>query len=167
MGVPGGLERLIRRLHEFPTVGDDLQEELRHDPDVEAAPGSERLLPYGLTPLAVFGAVDAVAALTKRAFRRKVFPRNRRVRLSARGGLGLEDGTPRVALDLLRREIAIATDSSEQVASALLEWLIAVAHTKGYLFPGFRATPAAEDVLLEESSRRFPDLLHRWSESSD
>jgi DNA-directed RNA polymerase specialized sigma24 family protein len=146
-----------------PQVDEKEWRELMAEPSVQAGlPCTERLVPYGVTPLTVFYATEAVSSLLDRLMRYEM--------INADASVGLEmnrvevDGrdSELLSVDALVDEIQDVSECSGVVAQALYSWSVLAAQYKPFLFSGFRASPQGEGVSLARTEEVYDDLYQRW-----
>ena len=161
-GLPPHLADLPRWLSNLPEVDRDEREDLLETP---SARGAKRLSPdlarYGVTPLTVLDATNAVSRLLQRYLRteRLTDP----IILSHHG---VNDGEVLNA-EHLADEVSQVAVCREPTARVLLDWSIEVAHIKYLLFDTFIAeTAGGESLKLTYTGKVQPDLHKRWGLSS-
>ena len=122
-----------------------------------ADPLSRDLAVYGVTPLTVLDATDAVARLLNRCIRSGRLEEP--IFLSHRG---INDGQLLRAADLAD-EISRVAVCRPITAEVLLDWSIEVAQIKPLLFNTFTAEPSrGESVVLIQSGDKHNNLYQRW-----
>jgi hypothetical protein len=122
-----------------------------------ADPLSRELAVYGVTPLTVLDATDAVARLLNRCIRSGRLEEP--IFLSHRG---INDGQLLRAADLAD-EISRVAVCRPITAEVLLDWSIEVAQIKPLLFNTFTAEPSrGESVVLIQSGDKHNNLYQRW-----
>jgi RNA polymerase sigma factor (sigma-70 family) len=170
--LPEEVPSLEARLAGMPMVETEELKELIDTPSVQAAlPQAEKLILYGVTPLTVFYATEAIGSLIGRLARHKVTPG---------GALILEEhdrGKPDVWLmtsrgnvlthPIVLNEIANMAECSAGTAAVLLPWLVAVARFRPFVFRGLEAKALKGAVALETVTEVTEDLVIRWSATVD
>lgn len=170
--LPEEVPSLEERLAGVPMVDKEELKELIDTPSVQAAlPQAEKLILYGVTPLTVFYATEAVGSLISRLARHKITPG---------GALILEEhdrGKPDLWLTtsrgsvlthpIVRDEIAKMAECSAATAAVLLPWLVTVARFRPFVFRGLEAKPLDGAVALEAVSEVTEDLVLRWGATVD
>jgi hypothetical protein len=161
-GLPPHLADLPRWLSNLPEVDDNERRDLL---DTPSAKGAESLAPdlarYGVTPLTVLDATNAVSRLLQRYLRteRLADP----IILSHQG---VNDGAVLNA-EHLADEVSLVAVCREPTARVLLDWSIEVAHIKFLLFDTFVAqTAGGESLKLNYTGEKQPDLHKRWGLSA-
>ena len=122
-------------------------------------PYSEQLVTYGLTPLKIFYATEAVGSLLDRLMRHGVL--EERPLMIALDAHAVLDGGAFRDRHLLVKEIENVAECSEGMARMVLSWLFEVAQYKPFLFIGFEAEPR-KAIRLSRSPVRYDNLYERW-----
>jgi RNA polymerase sigma factor (sigma-70 family) len=137
--------------------------ELRNSPDVKAAvPEVLPWIEYGITPLTVFYATEAVSGLLSRLLRRG-FLHEGGIILGDKEAVFVDDEKKTFKLDDSNvEEIAQMAECNHDIAKALYSWLLKVAPYKTWLFAGFRAEPRGTAVKLTPSPETFESVYQRW-----
>lgn len=161
-GLPPHLADLPRWLSSLPEVDDNERRDLLETP---SARGAESLSPdlarYGVTPLTVLDATNAVSRLLQRYLRTERLTEP--IILSHHG---VNDGEVLNA-EHLADEVSQVAVCREPTARVLLDWSIEVAHIKFLLFDTFVAeTAGGESLRLIYNGEKQPDLHKRWGLSS-
>ena len=165
-GLPSRLEELGKWLAEancepLPKAS---YEWLLGTPAVRAGLGAtEGPARYGVTPLTVLGATNAVSALARRLARRKHLPRKERFALEPRRDAYKALDRPHLGYDGVVLEIAQVAGGTPAIADALYRWLLEVGAHRPLLFRELEAEPTRDGSLsLEPSKRDERDLYRRW-----
>lgn len=157
--------RFPSQVRSLVEIGDAEQVRLGRAPDVvEGKPESEWWLKYGIRPVTVFYAQEAVSGLLNRYLRRGRLAEAPIV-LSDESPIIIGDGQNRRALsDLLREEISCRAECSPEIAAALYSWLLQVGQRKSWLFAGFEATsgPGGTTLRLTCTAERFERVYQKW-----
>lgn len=148
----------------LPKLDQSEQDRLRSAPDVEAGkPESEWWLTYGVRPVTVFIATEAVSGLLSRYVRRGSLPGGTIVLGNESLTVSGKDHKTFLLSNLLREEISLRAECSDEIAAALYSWLLEVGQRKAWLFAGFRATPGPQGTLrLARSDEQFDEIYQRW-----
>jgi RNA polymerase sigma factor (sigma-70 family) len=138
---------------------------LADEPDVKAAfPNSADLAVFGIRPLSVFYASEAVGALFDRLLRYELIEESDMFLSGKQTGVYAPYLTKRLPDVSIEKEIARMTDRPIGTSTLLLKWLIAVSEYKSFVFGGFEAEVGpGGGVLLKRTLREFPDLYQRWA----
>jgi RNA polymerase sigma factor (sigma-70 family) len=131
-------------------------------PDVVAA-GAEAdgLVRYGVTPLTLLYAMEGVRVAADALRRTETLTYADAVVITVdpkRAKLSVETLDPKVAIE---RIIAMA-EVNGSVARALLNWLVAVAHEKAFLFDHYECVSESEDLRLRHIEKSLT-LRERWT----
>ncbi|MGH9318089.1 MAG: sigma-70 family RNA polymerase sigma factor [Thermoanaerobaculia bacterium] len=174
--LPEEVPSLESRLAGLPMVDEEEQKELFDTPAVQAAlPQAAGLIVYGVTPLTIFYATEAVGGLIGRLMRHRI------VRLDA--DLVLEE-CDRVTPDrspvmttsrgfvlahpMVLNEIVKVAECSAATAPVLLFWLVNVARFRPFVFRGLEAKPREGAVALtavKDVAAVADDLALRWGQT--
>lgn len=162
-GLPDSLQRLEDRLAALPQSDPEEIQELLETPAAQAAmPYSERLARYGVTPLTILYATDAISALLERLKSYEMLPRDASVTLGAGIEIPYGDEGEAITPEMLCKEIENIAECRGDVARVILPWTLEVAEYKPALFAGLTAEPAAGGVRLDPSADRYDNLFQRW-----
>lgn len=162
-GLPEHLADLGGWLKSVPPISKDEWEELLQTPAVQAAlPPAERLAPFGVSPLTVFYATEAISGLTERLAARHLGFLHTPIildpsALPARARFGFV-----LPSDAVLREIQQMAECSRALADVLYPWLTAVAQFKPFVFRHFQASPVETAVRLTRIPTEHHDLYVRW-----
>ena len=161
-GLPPHLADLPRWLSNLPEVDSDERIGLLDTPSAKGAgPDSRHLARYGVTPLTVLDATNAVSRLLQRYLRTERLKEP--IILSHHG---VNDGEVLNA-EHLADEVSQVAVCREPTARVLLDWSIEIAHIKFLLFDTFVAeTAGGESLRLIYKGEKQPDLHKRWGLSS-
>jgi hypothetical protein len=164
--LPITLTRFSEFFANAPRVGAEEVALLSNEPDVRAAfPNSADLALFGIRPLSVFYASEAVANLFDRLLRYGLIEESD-LFLSSKESDNYAPLLAKRNLDVsIDREIADMTDCSVQTSAILLKWLIAVSEYKPFVFGGFEAELKRGGVLLKRYRKTFANLYERWAVS--
>src|ERR1035441_470346 len=164
--LPITLTRFSELFANAPRVGAEEVALLSNEPDVRAAfPNSADLALFGIRPLSVFYASEAVANLFDRLLRYGLIEESD-LFLSSKESDTYAPFLAKRNLDVsIDREIAHMTDCSVQTSAILLKWLIAVSEYKPFVFGGFEAELKRGGVLLKRYPKTFANLYERWAVS--
>ena len=137
---------------------------LSKEPDVAAAfPNSTDLALFGLRPLTVFYASEAVGALLDRLLRYGMIESSD-LFLSGRQGNNyaplISRRNPEISFP---EEIRLVVDCRIETCRLLLRWLLAVAEYKPCVIGGFEAEPKHNGVILKPAAHHFNSLYERWA----
>jgi hypothetical protein len=161
--LPMDLVRFSRFFSEAPRATSEEVSLLSRDPDVQAAvPNSIDLAIFGIRPLTIFHASEAVSALLDRLLRYELINTSDLV-LSGQSEDYAQRIFRRVPDISIPAEIAKITLCHPKTARLLLKWLLRVAEYKPCVFGGFEAEPKENGVILRPSSRQIGNLFERWS----
>lgn len=173
------LEALRPELKRFPEffsraslVEESGQTMFREQADVVESPSSEGLTRYGVTPVTILTACDAVAQLAERMIDRGFFAADVPLLLSVEDaeqpadlGLG-PDGALKAQqfkFQLALSEVKLTTECTEATAHAILRWCIAAAQDIPGLFDGFVSEMGTHfGVIMTYTGESIPDLYQRW-----
>jgi RNA polymerase sigma factor (sigma-70 family) len=162
-GLPERLQNIGRWFYLVPQVDVEERRELIEEPSVQAGmPYSEQLIPYGVTPLTVFYATEAVSSLLDRLMRYEMLDINASVVLGVNKVEVEGHDNALLSIDLLVDEIEKVSECSERAAHALYAWSVGAAQYKPFLFSGFKASPREEGVSLARTCNVYDDLFQRW-----
>jgi hypothetical protein len=135
---------------------------LRALPSVAAAgPVAYRLARYGITPLLVVNASQAVATVARRHYRTHRLPREREVVIDYRGASNAPENVGILRRASLCEGVRLATEVAPGVSERLFDWLMGVASRKPLLLDGFRAREVEIGLLIKPIKDRV-DLLTAW-----
>lgn len=151
-------------LSNLPEVDDDERADLLATPAAcGAEPLSCEMARYGVTPLTVLDATNAVARLLQRYIRSGRLSSDKPLILSHHG---VNDGEV-LRAEHLADEVSQVADCREPTARVLLDWSIEVAQMKPLLFNTFTAeTAGGESLALTYTGVKESDLHKRWGLSS-
>ena len=162
-GLPEDLADLGHRLQRIPEIDMNDRKHLLETPAVQAGmPPAASLVPFGVTPLTVFYATEAVSGLSQRIVRREklsddtalIFDPSQSPSATALGYV--------VSNDLILIEIEHMAECTRPVARILYPWLVEVAQFKPFVFRQFAASPCERAVSLSPTSADDMDLYVRW-----
>lgn len=164
-GLPERLDLPHRWLVNVPEVDPDEMNDVLNSPSARgAAPYSSDLARYGVAPLTVLDATDAVARLLERCIRTGRVNGERPIRLSQEG---VNQGELLNASQLAD-EVSRTADVRPRTARVLLDWSMEVAQVKPLLFNGFMAETSGEKaVALFRIGEKYNDLHQRWGRTAD
>jgi RNA polymerase sigma factor (sigma-70 family) len=146
-----------------PLVDEEERRELMEEPSVRAGmPYTERLIPYGVTPLIVFYATEAVSSLLDRLMRYEMINSDASVALEMNRVEVDGRDSDHLSVDLLVDEIEKVSECNEGIARALYSWSVQTAQYKPFLFSGYQASPRGEGVSLARTEEIYDNLFQRW-----
>jgi RNA polymerase sigma factor (sigma-70 family) len=164
-GLPAYLADLPGKwLSTLPEVDDGERADLLTTPSAcGAEPLSGEMARYGVTPLTVLDATNAVARLLQRYLRSGRLNSEKPIILSH---YGVDDGEI-LRAEHLADEVSQVAVCREPTARVLLDWSIEVAQMKPLLFNTFTAeTAGGESLALSYTGVKQNDLHKRWGLSS-
>lgn len=163
-GLPRELKEIDKWFQSAPQVDMEERRELMKDSSVLAGrPYTEKLIPYGVTPVTVFYTTEAVSSLLNRLVRYEMLHPEAPVLLGMnRVEVWGSDSNP-LSLELVVDEIERVTERSEVTARALYGWSVKAAQYKHFLFRGFQASPREEGVSLIRTDEIYDNLYERWA----
>lgn len=145
-----------------PVDSDEMQDVLESPSAIGAGPLARDLARYGVAPLTVLDATDAVARLLDRCLRTGRVNSEAPITLSHQG---MNEGELLNAEDLAD-EVSQVADCRERTARVLFDWSIQVAQIKPLLFNGFVAESSGrEAVKLYRTGEKQDNLHERWGRS--
>lgn len=168
-GAVGLIELCAAHLKLIP---DSSKKILMREPDTQAGgPSTDAIVAYGLTPIHIVLAADAIALWVERAIDAGFFPENRVVLrynndLSAIATPGCHSGF--TIYDVVS-EISGFAEITPITSGILFHWLIDIAEFLPYIFVGFLATKTKNgEVLLTQlpENQQQKDLFTRWSKQT-
>ena len=123
---------------------------------------AEFLVPFGMTPLTVFRATDAIGGLAERLIRRGRLKTDRPIALSA---LNRDyAGHQQLNFDMTCSEVGLVKGLSEPNSTALTKWCVRAAQYKHALFPWLSSEPLGEEAVRMIWTGESAENLHqRWS----
>ena len=166
------VEKVSRPTREFssyfgslPDVSDSQKEELRSSPAAQASSHALDLMRWGITPVTIFTATEAVALLVDRKVRRGKLSGQKPVMISK--GKPSADPQSLSAQELpfqtVAMEIRSATRCSEEASGRILDWTIDAAQTVPFLYKGLRAQFHEKGISLICDESCPEKLLDRWT----
>jgi hypothetical protein len=140
--------------------------ELCESPSVAASPyAKEYLVPFGMTPLTVFYATEAIGGLAERLIRKGGLKTGQPIALSALNGQ--HAGYQQLEFTMTRSEVGMTTGLPDSQSAALTKWCIRVAQFKQELFPWFSAEPLGEDAVgMRWAGETTENLFQRWAKGA-
>lgn len=117
------------------------------------------LAQFGVTPLMIVRAIQAVSYLLARYIRRGRIDSDASILLT-RPEFSNDDAIDPV---MLIGEVRRMAECRERTARALYDWQVQVAEYKPKIFDGFHAEPRDGAVILTSTDERFENLIERWS----
>jgi hypothetical protein len=138
-------------------------------PALPSAAGSryaeKNLFPFGMSPLTVFYATEAIGGLAERLIRRDRFTARQPIALSALNRS--HGGYQQLEFAKACSEVGMTTGLSDPYSAALTGWCIRVAQYKRGLFPRFSTEPLGEDgAAMTWAGETAANLFQRWAEAS-
>ncbi|HEX8139943.1 MAG TPA: sigma-70 family RNA polymerase sigma factor [Pyrinomonadaceae bacterium] len=163
--LPAELQDIDRWFQRAPLVDMEERRELIEEVSVQAGmPHSERLIPYGVTPLTVFYGTEAVSSLLSRLVHYEMLHRDVPVLLGMESVEAVGGDSNPLNLELVVDEIERVSEVvSECTARALYGWSVQVARYKPFLFSGFQASPREAGVSLVRTDEVYDNLYQRWA----
>jgi len=122
---------------------------------------AEHLVPFGMTPLTIFQATDAIGGLVERLVRKRRLDHKLPVALSPSGNdfTGLQ----RLDFPTTASEVGLVTGLAEPNSVALTNWCIQAAQCKPSLFPWVSSKPLGRDgVHMTWVGEAADNLFERW-----
>jgi RNA polymerase sigma factor (sigma-70 family) len=157
--------RFPGEVRSLPEIDENERVRLGRAPDVVGGkPESEWWLQYGIRPVTVFYAQEAVSGLLNRYVRRGRLPETPVV-LGDESLVVMGDDQKSYGLsNLLREEISCRAECRPEVARALYSWMLRVGQRKSWLFAGFEAAPGpgGSTLRLTCTTERFEKIYQRW-----
>lgn len=161
--LPSDVRDLELWFTETPRVDSKQMEELLMQPSVEGGmPATNIFALYGLTPMTLFYATEAVSSALERLQDYGIIYSASPIWLSPDRVQALGDREDLLKPESLIAEIRLATKSEEPTARSLYLWLLQVAQYKPGLFEGFHAEREDEGVRLDRVAERTENLYERW-----
>ena len=120
------------------------------------------LAEFGITPLMIVRAIQAVSYLLERFMRKGKIDPQANILLRCLDNAAEQSVDARMLVGEIRR----MAECREAAARALYDWQIRVAEYKPKLFDGFHAKPEKGAVLLTRTNEHFENLIDRWSWSA-
>jgi RNA polymerase sigma factor (sigma-70 family) len=166
-GLPDSLSSPMLFSH-LPHIAQDEESLLRQAPDVRASLSeSVPFLPYGIRPLKVFYATEAVSGLSERLLELRFIDQDRLI-LGEQIQFSDDRDTRQNLEDLMVLEIGQTAEVNPDTSKALYSWLIRTAQYRPYLFKGFRAqvrphSPHSIVLFQDSSSAATAAAPHRWA----
>lgn len=162
-GLPKHLADLPGKwLANLPPVDDgEMQDVLDSPSAIGAGPLARGLARYGVAPLTVLDATDAVARLLDRCLRTGRVSSEAPITLSHHG---MNEGELLNAEDLAD-EISRVAECREPTARVLFDWSIEVAQIKPLLFNGFVAQSSGREAVRLFRTEKQDNLHERWGRS--
>lgn len=166
-----GVQQLVQGLRRLElTVDLAMQRQLQSRAEVVNGGGdAERLATFGVTPLHLVRAADAVGLVLKRAIQAGYFGRGegllaRRDATGTREVRGVSSGNV-LTKDQLASQISTVADVPPAVSGVLLDWLVGAAPSVTALFVSFTASFDGQNVLLlaDTGDAANGELWTRWS----
>lgn len=161
-----GLHSYLRDMHKYfhalRPIGLDAREELyrKNKEEIDAGmPYSGDLLLYGMTPLTIFYASEAVTGLIERFLQYGVL--NKELPSLSRTGNTFVGGTSGMH-SIIMREIVRTAECNFESASKILEWCIDILPYKPCFFRGLYAVSTEDKILLYQMNGNTT-LRYRWS----
>jgi hypothetical protein len=147
---------------DVPPVGREISNNLRKHPSVKyGGPVAALLTNFGLTPASILDASVAVARAIRRFYRENAIPSKETVWL-----VNFKRYTEGYLISRkdLTDSIAWTLETPSETADALLNWLLALAADRPWLFEGFRVKSAFDGLSVRPlGSRRRQELRVLWS----
>jgi hypothetical protein len=152
---------------DLPHIPRDEERLLRQAPDVQASwSDCASFLPYGIRPLKVFYATQAVAGLGQRLLELKFIDKSQLI-LGEEIRFVDDKGQPQNLEDLMVMEIRQTSEIDARTSKALYSWMIQAAQYRPYIFKGFRVQlrPRSPSVGLVTDSNEAAtgDVTRRWA----
>jgi hypothetical protein len=149
-----------------PVVGAEVRALLLDQPDVRESEAARQMIKFGVTPLTILTATDAVSGLADRMISRGYLKPEVPLFLSVEDAEDLGMDHQRFEFIPACAEIERAAQCSASVASAVLRWCVGVAQYKPLLFNEFESKPATHfGITMKYTGADEPDLMRRWAET--
>jgi len=164
-GLPAALSK-ANLFSNLPHIPKDEERLLRQAPDVQASwSDCASFLPYGIRPLKVFYATQAVSGLGQRLLELKFIDESRLI-LGEEIRFVDDRGQRQNLEDLMLLEIRQTSEINEGTSRALYSWMIQTAQYRPYIFKGFQVQvrPRSQSVgLIQDSNEAASgDVTRRW-----
>jgi RNA polymerase sigma factor (sigma-70 family) len=157
--------RFPTEVRSLPEIDEHERLRLGQAPDVGGGkPESEWWLRYGIRPVTVFYAQEAISGLLNRYLRRGLLT-DTPVVLGDESLVIIDAEQKSYPLsNLLREEISCRAECSPEIAGALYSWLLQVGQRKSWLFAGFEAAPGpgGSTLRLTCTTERVEQIYRRW-----
>lgn len=151
----------------LPEVSDTQKKELLSSPAVQASSHAVDLVRWGITPVTIFTATEAVALLVDRKVRRR--------KLFGQIPVVISKEDPQVdpqnllaqelPFQTVAMEIRSATRCSEEASNRILDWTIDAAQSVPFLYKGMRAEIQGKGISLVSDESCPAELLQRWTKT--
>jgi hypothetical protein len=145
----------------IPPIQDFDKQNFLLSPAVQAgSPYTEQLCTWGITPITIFYATEAIAMLVERLLDYEELARSRPILLvtAALQNEDLQFIQPEMAI----REIQEVAECPQLSAECLLTWSIEVGGYRPFLFDGINAKPHPLGLELHWTDKRRQNLYQRW-----
>jgi hypothetical protein len=151
----------------LPDVSDSRREELLSSPAVQASSHALNLVRWGITPITIFTATEAVALLVDRKVRRGKLSAEIPVVISKRSPSSAPQNrsAQEIPFQTVKMEIRSATRCSEEASGRVLDWTIDAAQSVPFLYRGLRAQIHEKGISLISDKGSPEELLQRWTKA--
>ena len=159
-GLSAELHNLSKWFDDADRVSSRDMEGLLDDPSVKGGmPESSLLAVYGVTPMTIFLATEAITSVLERLEGYGWIEPKSPISLYADR---VEASSDRLTVDLLTAEIFTSASCTQRLAKSLYSWLIGVAQERPLLFDTYEATVKADGVNLKRREKGTKNLFQRW-----
>lgn len=159
-GLSADLHDLSRWFKDEDRIPSSQMEELLNDPSVRGGlPEASLLLVYGVTPLTIFLATEAVTSVLERLEGYGWIEPGSTISLYPDR---VEASSDLLTVDLITAEIYTSARCSEGIARSLYSWLVGVARERPLLYDTYEATVRDSGVQLHRRESSMRDLFQRW-----
>jgi len=163
-GLPERLTSIDRWSDRLSPISEPDYLRLLQDPSVQASPFAQRVLArFGLTPMSVLLATDAVAGLIDRLVRKRHPGASGRIYLGTSADKDTNAEGRLVAADMLVSEITQTGGQDFNASRGVLEWCLEVGHYKPLIFNGWVLATDPQGRLSLSRTGICMDLVARWS----
>lgn len=159
---PGAVRALWPYFDSLPPVPLEQRELLLKSPSVMASRTANVLTKWGITPVTIVSAMDAVGALVQRKLRREKFS-SFPIVLSKDN---LVPGDQVLDYQTVAKEIRFVTRSPVETSRRIVDWTVDAAQYVPFLYDGLMATPCGKGICLIPAGMDFESLAERWSETA-
>jgi hypothetical protein len=162
--VPALIRESILKIHpavlDFRIADGEKQRLLTSPSVVAGSPWTERLCTWGITPVTVFYATDAVSMLVDWLLDYGKLQRGTPILIAS----AIRDGESHqfIRPQMATREIGKLAECGEATALHLFTWLLRVAECRPYVFPGLETELVGDRLLLHSSEYAGGDLYKFW-----
>lgn len=163
--LPTALTDFSRWFGMLDIVENAEKEDLMQTASVRAgSPYTEQLCIWGITPLTIFYATEAISMLVHRLFDYGVLDRSRPVLLFDSGVTRMDEQFIRP--EMAKREILDVAECSEATAKSLFAWLIEAGRYRPFIFKGLQTLPDPSGLKLRCADQLYENVYQRWGLSA-